>query len=96
MSSPKSNPQVAITPFIRETRLRGTLVAVDAAGCEAAAEGVEPELAVELDMPVRDEIERLAFSTETVGLETVDHRGEVGEYPAPSCYALYAEREFEE
>src|SRR5712692_8344175 len=49
--------------------------AVDAAGAEAAAKGVERQFAVELDMPVLDEIERLAFLAEAVGFETVDHRG---------------------
>src|SRR5947209_11496182 len=49
--------------------------AVNAAGVEAAAEGVERQLAVELDAPVLDEIECLAFLAETVGFETVDHRG---------------------
>src|SRR6266481_9512431 len=49
--------------------------AVDASGAEAAAKGVERQLAVELDMPVLDEIEGLALLAETVGLEPVDHRG---------------------
>src|SRR5262249_44584085 len=49
--------------------------AVDAAGAEAAAEGVERQLAVELDAAVLDEIERLAFAAEAVGLQAVDHRG---------------------
>ena len=49
--------------------------AVDASRAEAAAEGVERQLAVELDTPVLDEIECGAFLAETVGLETVDHRG---------------------
>src|SRR6516225_10082001 len=49
--------------------------AVDAAGAEAAAEGVERESAVELDAPVLDEIERLAFAAEAVGLQAIDHRG---------------------
>src|SRR5262245_43875650 len=49
--------------------------AVDAAGAEAAAEGVERELAVKLDAPVLDEIERLAFPAEAVRLQPIDHRG---------------------
>src|SRR6266851_7211515 len=49
--------------------------AVDASGAEAAAKGVERQFAVELDAAVLDEIERLAFFAETVGFETVDHRG---------------------
>src|ERR1700737_4262039 len=49
--------------------------AVNAAGAEAAAEGVEWQLAVELDAPVLDEIERLAFPAEAVGLQAIDHRG---------------------
>jgi hypothetical protein len=44
--------------------------AVDAAGVEAAAKGVERQFAVELDMPVLDEIECVAFLAETVGFET--------------------------
>ena len=36
--------------------------AVDAAGAEAAAKGVERQFAIELDTPVLDEIERGAFS----------------------------------
>jgi hypothetical protein len=35
--------------------------AMDASSAEAAAKGVERQLAVELDMPVRDEIECFAF-----------------------------------
>src|ERR1700676_5004411 len=49
--------------------------AVDAAGAEAAAKGVERQVAVEFDAAVLDEIERLAFLAETVAFETVDHRG---------------------
>jgi hypothetical protein len=49
--------------------------AVDASRAETAANGVERQLAVELDMPVLDEIEGLAFLAETVGFETVDHGG---------------------
>ena len=44
--------------------------AVHAAGAEAAANGVERQFAVELDTPVLDEVERLAFLVETVGLST--------------------------
>jgi hypothetical protein len=39
-----------------------------AAGAEAAAKGVERQFAVELDLPVLDEIERLAFLAETAGI----------------------------
>src|SRR5207245_615039 len=49
--------------------------AVDAAGAEAAAKGVERQLAVELDAAVLDEVERLALLAEPVAFETVDHRG---------------------
>src|SRR5205085_10315425 len=49
--------------------------AVDAAGAEAAAKGVERQVAVEFDAPVLDEIERLALLAEPVGFQTVDHRG---------------------
>src|SRR5260370_15162653 len=49
--------------------------AVDAPRAEAAAKGVERQFAVELDMPVLDQVECLAFFAETVGCETVDHRG---------------------
>src|SRR5207237_2154323 len=49
--------------------------AVDAAGAEAAAKGVERQFAVQLDAPVLDEIERLAFAAEAVAFEAVDHRG---------------------
>src|SRR5438132_1192914 len=49
--------------------------AVDASRAEAAAKGVERELAVELDAPVLDEIERGALLAETIGFEAVDHRG---------------------
>src|SRR6185312_5033579 len=48
---------------------------VDAPGAEAAAERVERQLAVQLDPPVLDEIERLALLAESVGFEAVDHRG---------------------
>src|SRR6185503_4481557 len=40
--------------------------AVDAPGAEAPAERVERQLAVELDTPALDEIERLAFLAEPV------------------------------
>src|SRR5580704_10378055 len=43
--------------------------AVDAAGAEAAAKGVEREVAVELDAAVLDEIERLAFLAESIGFK---------------------------
>jgi len=49
--------------------------AVDASGAEAALKSVERQFAGELDAPVLDEVERLAFLAETVGFETVDHRG---------------------
>src|SRR5579872_6211677 len=49
--------------------------AVDAAGAEAAAEGVERQVAVQFDAPVLDEVERLAFLAEPVAFEPVDHRG---------------------
>src|SRR6516225_5742554 len=49
--------------------------AVDAAGAEAAAKGVERQFAVELDMSVLDKIERRTLLAEAVGFETVDHRG---------------------
>jgi len=45
--------------------------AVNASGAEAAPKGVERQFAVELDMPVLDEIECGAFLAETVGFETV-------------------------
>src|SRR5712691_3982104 len=48
---------------------------VDASRAEAPAEGVQRQLAVQLDASVLDEIERLAFLAEPVGLEAVDHRG---------------------
>ncbi len=49
--------------------------AVDAAGAEAAAKGVERQFAVQFDAAVLDEIEGLALLAEAVGFETVDHRG---------------------
>src|SRR5205807_8719451 len=49
--------------------------AVDAAGAEAAAEGVERQVAVQFDAAVLDEVERLALLAEAVAFETVDHRG---------------------
>src|SRR3984893_8903548 len=49
--------------------------AVDAAGAEAAAEGVERQVAVQFDAAVLDEIERLAFLAEAVAFEAVNHRG---------------------
>src|SRR5260370_27607679 len=49
--------------------------AVDAAGAKAAAKGVERQFAVQFDASVLDEIERFALLAETVGFETVDHRG---------------------
>src|SRR6185436_17835559 len=49
--------------------------AVDPPGGEAAAEGVERQLAVELDAAALDEIERFALLAEAVGLEPVEHRG---------------------
>src|ERR1700737_635732 len=59
--------------------LQGTLddvpEAVDASGAEAAAKGVERQLAVEFDAAGLDEIECGAFLAEAVGFETVDHRG---------------------
>src|SRR5436309_7709862 len=48
---------------------------VDASRAQAATEGVQRQLAVQLDASVLDEIERLAFLAEPVGLEAVDHRG---------------------
>jgi len=36
-----------------------------------AAKGVEQQFAVELDTPILDEIERLAFVTRAVGFETI-------------------------
>ena len=51
--------------------------AMDASRAEAAAKDVERQLAVELDMPVADEIERLAFLPET-GFETVDRQSREG------------------
>src|SRR5712692_3155264 len=47
--------------------------AVDASRSEAPAEGVERQIAVQLDAPVLDEIERLAFLAEPIGLQAVDH-----------------------
>jgi hypothetical protein len=44
---------------------------VDAPSAEAAAKGVERQFAVELEMPVLDEIECLAFLAETIRFETV-------------------------
>src|SRR5438874_13398708 len=49
--------------------------AVDAAGAEAAAKGVERQVAVQFDAAVLDEIQRLALLAEAVGFQTVDHRG---------------------
>src|SRR5258708_18187178 len=49
--------------------------AVDAAGAEAAAKGVERQVAVQFDAAALDEIERLAFLAEPVAFEAVDHRG---------------------
>ena len=49
-------------------------VAVDPAGAEAAAEGVERQVAVELDAPVLDEIERLTLLAKPIGFKPVDHR----------------------
>src|SRR6266403_2329413 len=48
---------------------------VDAPGAQAPAERVQRELTAQLDAPVLDEVERLAFLAEPVGLESVDHRG---------------------
>ena len=45
---------------------------MDASRAEAAAKGVERQLAVKLDMPVLDQIERLAFLAEAEGFETAD------------------------
>src|SRR5687768_15121936 len=47
---------------------------VDAPGAETPAEGVERQLAVQLDAPVLDEVEAFAFLAEPVGLEAVHHR----------------------
>src|SRR5882762_8296046 len=57
--------------------------AVDAAGAEAAAKGVERQFAVEFDAPVLDEIERLALLAEAVvDLRDVDVlRAEAGALP---------------
>jgi hypothetical protein len=44
---------------------------MDASRAQAAAKGVERQLAVELDMPIPDEVERLGFLAETAGLGTV-------------------------
>ena len=44
---------------------------MDASRAEAAAKGVERQLAVELNMPVLDEVERADFLAETAGLGTV-------------------------
>src|SRR5262249_23007981 len=49
--------------------------AVDAPRAETAAEGVQREIAVELDPAVLDEVERFAFLAEAVGLQAVDDRG---------------------
>src|ERR1700704_1030041 len=49
--------------------------AVDAAGAEAAAKGVERQVAVQFDAAVLDEIERLAFLAKAVAFKAVDHRG---------------------
>src|SRR5579862_178340 len=48
--------------------------AVDAAGAEAAAKGVERQLSVQFDAPVLDKVERLTFLTESVRFKPVDHR----------------------
>jgi hypothetical protein len=45
--------------------------AVDASRAQAAAKGVERQLAVELDMPIPDEVERLSFLAETAGFGTI-------------------------
>src|SRR5262245_11946638 len=47
---------------------------VDAPRAEAPAKRVQRKLAVQLDTPVLDEIERLALLAEAVRLEAVDHR----------------------
>src|SRR5499425_1511421 len=47
---------------------------VDAPGAQTAAERVQWQLAVELDPPVLDEIERLALLAEAVRLEAIDDR----------------------
>src|SRR5689334_19876284 len=44
---------------------------VYATGAEAAAEGIERQLAVELDAPVLYEIERLALLAKPVGFEAI-------------------------
>src|SRR5438477_9117193 len=49
--------------------------AVDAPRAEAAAKGVEGEIAVEFDATVLDEVERLAFLAEAVAFQAVNHRG---------------------
>src|ERR1019366_6393343 len=48
---------------------------VDAPGAQTSAEGIERQLAVELDAAVLNEVERLALVAESVRLETVNHRG---------------------
>src|SRR5215467_1565884 len=49
--------------------------AVDPARAQAASEGVEGQLAVQLDAAVLDEVEGLALLAEAVRLQAVDHRG---------------------
>src|SRR6476659_3463789 len=47
---------------------------VNAARAQAAAERIERQLAVELDAPVLNEVERLALLAEAIRLEPIDHR----------------------
>src|SRR5690349_11091132 len=47
---------------------------VDAPGAETAAERVERQVAIELDAPILDEVERLALVAEPVRFQPVDHR----------------------
>jgi hypothetical protein len=58
--------------------------AMDASRAQAAAKGVERQLAVELDMPIPDEVERLGFLAETAGLGTVKCTASVKRLLAPA------------
>src|SRR5262249_56886032 len=48
---------------------------MDAPGAQAATEGVQGQLAIQLNTTVLNEIQGLSLLTETVGLQAVDDRG---------------------
>src|SRR5262249_2079187 len=66
---------LAGTPRRLQRALDDVPETVDASRAQTAAERVQRQIAVELDAPVLDEIERFALLAESVGLEAVDHRG---------------------